>query len=98
VPPLHSPNIRGCFVAGAQLPGHKGKPAHHYPHPAFGLCRANLSRDALRTLWHVLSDPQSDVSQQIDSAAREALCRMHAEHLQSQAQQTSGSAKLEGPA
>ena len=63
--------------------------------PSF-VCRASFSRDALRTLWHVLSDPQSGVSQQIDSAAQEVLCQMHAEQLLAEAQHTDGGNK-QGP-
>lgn len=45
---------------------------------------ADLSREALRTLWHVLSDSEAGISQQIDDAIRGVLCRQHEEDLQQQ--------------
>ncbi|KAI3435674.1 hypothetical protein D9Q98_001732 [Chlorella vulgaris] len=41
-----------------------------------------LSREALRALWRVLSEPEAGLTQQIDDAIRAAMCERHAALLQ----------------
>ncbi|EFN54430.1 expressed protein [Chlorella variabilis] len=43
---------------------------------------ADLSREALRALWRVLTEAEGGMSSQIDDAIRAALCQLHAQELQ----------------
>lgn len=59
-------------------------PVNHHPSH-----RPELSQEAVRVLWRVLSEgPEAGgLSQQIDDAVRAALCRQHESKLRQQQQQ-----------
>lgn len=50
--------------------------------PCWFARRADLSREALRALWRVLTEAEGGMSSQIDDAIRAALCQLHAQELQ----------------